>query len=379
MILSVTLPGPTGSWLDRAYAWRDGLLTSARFRRWAADFPLTRPIARRRARALFDLCAGFVYTQVLLSCVRLGVFEILRAGPQSAASLAARLNLPSESADILLDAAVSLKLLSRRRGRYGLGELGAALIGNPGLTAMIEHHALVYGDLVDPVALLRGERRQDGLHSYWSYADGTVPQDDAQISPYTQLMSASQPFVAEEILAAIRFDRHRCLLDVGGGDGTFVEAVARATPGLKVMVFDLPPVADRARQRFERTGLTQASAHGGDAKTGPLPGGADLISFVRVIHDHDDKSVLAMLRQARTALAPGGTLMIAEPMSGTPGAEPIGDAYFGFYLVAMGRGRSRTPQAIEALLAQAGFTRPRRIATRLPVMARIIVAEPAST
>jgi demethylspheroidene O-methyltransferase len=337
---------------------------------------LTRPIARKRARALFDLCAGFVYTQVLLFCVRLGVFEILRVGPQSAESLAIRLNVPAESADILLDAAVSLKLLSRRQGRYALGELGVALIGNPGLVAMIEHHALVYGDLDDPVALLRGQRRQDGLHRYWSYADGSVPQDDSQISPYTQLMSASQPFVAEEILAAIRFDRYRCLLDVGGGDGTFVEAVARATPGLRVMAFDLPPVADRARLRFERAGLTQASGHGGDAKTGPLPAGADLISFVRVIHDHDDDSVCAMLRQARAALLPGGTLMIAEPMSGTPGAEPIGDAYFGFYLMAMGRGRSRTPEAIETLLAQSGFMRPRRVATRLPVMARIILAEP---
>ena len=43
-------------------------------------FPLTRPIARRRARELFDLCAGFVYSQVLLACVRLRLFEILAEG-----------------------------------------------------------------------------------------------------------------------------------------------------------------------------------------------------------------------------------------------------------------------------------------------------------
>ena len=376
----MALPGSFGSWMDRGLDWalaqRDGLLASARFRDWAAAFPLTRPIARRRARALFDLCAGFVYTQVLLSCVRLSVFELVRAQPLSAEILATRLDLPPSSTQLLLEAAVSLKLLARRRGRYALGELGAALIGNPGLTAMIEHHALVYGDLVDPVALLRGTRRPDGLQRYWAYADGSVPDADAAISPYTQLMSASQSFVAEEILAAIRFDRHRCLLDVGGGDGSFAATVARATPGLRVMTFDLPPVAEHATRRFAAEGLTQASAHGGDARLGPLPEGADLISFVRVIHDHDDDTALAMLRQARAALPTDGTLIIAEPMSGTPGAEPIGDAYFGFYLMAMGRGRSRTPEAIEALLTRAGFTSFRRVPTRLPVMVRIVLARP---
>ena len=55
------------AWKDRIHASLDGLLASPRFRRWAAAFPLTRPIARRRARELFDLCAGFVYSQVLLA------------------------------------------------------------------------------------------------------------------------------------------------------------------------------------------------------------------------------------------------------------------------------------------------------------------------
>ncbi len=35
-------------------------------------------------------------------------------------------------------------------------------------------------------------------------------------------MAASQPLVADEILDAYPFARHRCLLDVGGGDGSFL-------------------------------------------------------------------------------------------------------------------------------------------------------------
>jgi demethylspheroidene O-methyltransferase len=69
---------------------------------------------------------------------------------------------------------------------------------------------------------------------------------------------------------------------------------------------------------------------------------------VRVVHDHDDERVLALLRAVRAALPPGGTLLLAEPMAGTPGAQAMGDAYFGFYLLAMGSGRPRTPQRLGA-------------------------------
>ena len=46
-------------------------------------------------------------------------------------------------------------------------------------------------------------------------------------------------------------------------------------------------------------------------------------------------------------------------MAGTPGAEPIGDAYFGFYLLAMGSGRPRTADGAAQMLAD-GRLRPRR-------------------
>ncbi len=48
-----------------------------------------RPIARAARQALFDLCAGFVYSQVLLACVRLRLFERLRTARRRWRQLAA--------------------------------------------------------------------------------------------------------------------------------------------------------------------------------------------------------------------------------------------------------------------------------------------------
>jgi demethylspheroidene O-methyltransferase len=92
------------------------------------------------------------------------------------------------------------------------------------------------------------------------------------------------------------------------------------------------------------------------------------------VHDHDDGPALALLKVARAALPPGGTLLLAEPMAGTPGAEPIGDAYFGFYLLAMGSGRPRTKPELAAMLAEAGFSRVREPRTRRPMLVRLLVA-----
>ena len=364
--------------VDRLYAWRDQLLTSHRFHRLAVNFPLTRPIARRRAKALFDLCAGFVYSQVLLACVRLDLFRILLEGPARTAELARRLDLDEAAAERLLLAACSLGLIARRGAdRFGLGELGAALLGNPGLGAMIEHHALLYADLQDPVALLRGERPMTGLGDFWAYAGERRPGgiEGGRVADYSRLMAATQPMIAAEILDAYPVDHHRVLMDVGGGEGVFLAEAAKRAPALRLRLFDLPAVAERARLRFEEVGLSErADAIGGDFRTDALPPGADLISLVRIIHDHDDETALLILKAVRAALPPGGALLLAEPMAGTPDAEAMADAYFGFYLFAMGRGRVRGADELAAFLRQAGFAKIEAIPNRTPLLTSVMSA-----
>jgi hypothetical protein len=239
-------PAPTGGlreWLQRRIA-------SPAFRRWAAAFPLTRPFARRRAAQLFDLVAGFVYTQVLLACVRLDLFERLAdSGPQDAATLAARLQLPLRSMQRLLDAAVALRLLELdAAGRVRLGPLGAPMVGNGAVAAMVEHHAALYADLRDPVALLRDEGAGSAMAAYWPYAAYPRAEQlpERVVAEYSALMTASQPMVIDEVLAAYPLQRHRVLLDVGGGEGRFVAAAVQAAPALQAHLFDLPPVAELA-------------------------------------------------------------------------------------------------------------------------------------
>jgi demethylspheroidene O-methyltransferase len=314
---------------------------------------------------------------VLHTVAQLGLLEALAEEPETAPELALRFSLRLEAMQTLLDAATSLRLVERRgQGRYGLGAHGASFIGNPAVGAMVAHHALLYRDLSDPLALLRGERTSTELGRFWRYAvDSASALTERDVAGYSGLMASSLALIADDLLEAYPHDRHRRLLDVGGGEGAFLEAVARRAPQLELVLFDLPPVAQRARARLDRAGLARATVVGGDLFQDRLPEGADLISLVRVVHDHDDAQALRLLRAIRQGLRPGGALLVAEPMADTEGAEAMGHAYFGFYLLAMGQGRPRTAEQLRALLLEAGFDRVRSHKTRRPMLARLLVAD----
>lgn len=363
---------------DRWLGLRNRLLMNPRFQRWAARFPLTRPITRQRTRALFDIAAGFVYSQVLQACVSLGLLEALAAGPKSEAELGLHCELEGEGLTRLLKAAAALQLIQARSdGRYDLGAHGAALLGNPGITAMVRHHAMLYADLTDPVALLR-DRKDSQLSRYWAYAVAGQPDqlEPARVRDYSDLMAQSQALVASDILDAYPMRRHQRLLDLAGGEGVFLGRAAQRWPDLHVTLFDLPAVAALARQRFADADLRErATAVGGDLFAQPDLSGFDLVALVRVIHDHDDAQALKILQVAHRALAPGGRLLLAEPMAGTPGGEAMGDAYFGFYLWAMGSGRARRIGELQDLLVRAGFTTSREIGTCRPLLVRVLVAD----
>jgi demethylspheroidene O-methyltransferase len=370
------------TWLDRCLGRRDRLLADPRFQRWAAGFPVTRKIAQRRAQALFDLCAGFVYSQVLFACVELRLFELLFERPHTLAELSRRLSLSDGAAARLLNAAASLRLVERRQhGRFGLGVLGSALLGSPAIAAMVQHHRLLYGDLRDPVSLLRGCPSSTALADYWPYAGAQRPDGLSveQVADYSALMSASQELIAGDVLDACPLDAHRRLLDVGGGEGAFLIAAAARAPNLRLMLFDLPAVAHRARERLAAAGLShRATVTSGDFLRGPLPRGADIVTLVRVVHDHEDGDALALLRNIRRALPVDGVLLIAEPMSGTAGPDVVADAYFGFYLLAMGAGRARTVKEVNQLLQRAGFEAGRRVATRRPMLTSVLITRPST-
>ncbi|MBF9029315.1 SAM-dependent methyltransferase [Rhodobacterales bacterium HKCCE3408] len=360
-------PGSRPGLLDRLRLRQTALLASRGFQSWAARFPLTKTMARRDGERLFDLVAGFTYSQVLQAVVVLRLPDLLAGGPKTAASLALETGMDPGAMDRLCRAASGLKLLKRQRdGRYRLARLGAALRGVPGLPDMIEHHAILYRDLADPVGFLRGETEPE-LARFWPYVFGAGAAGDPETAArYSRLMTDSQALVAEETLKAVDLSDVRVLMDVGGGTGAFLRAAIDRFPHLRAILVDLPAVPAPDDPRIEKAAR--------DFRTEALPDGADAISLVRVLYDHADATVDLLLSRVFDSLPSGGRLIVSEPMSGGDDPNRAGDVYFALYCMAMGTGCVRSPMKIGEMLKAAGFADIRMPRVDRPFVTGIVTA-----
>ncbi len=350
---------------------RNAILGSARFQRWASRTPIIRSIARRRAAAQFDLIAGFIYSQILTAFVSAGLIDFLQGQLRSFDEIAKHTGLSPDATDRLLRAGQSLQIAeSPQAGLWTLGEAGAPLSANEGAMAMIRHHHLLYADLADPLALLSKDRREETkLSAYWTYAAKGRGEDAAG---YSALMAATQPMVSQQIIDAYDFSAHRRMLDIGGGSGAFTAAIAAAAPNLQFGIFDLPDVIAEAQKRI--AGSASIVFYPGSFKKTALPGGYDLITLIRILHDHDDEIAQVLLTKIYEALPAGGRLLVVEPMAESASATRMGDAYFGLYLWAMGSGRPRSATETATLLRKAGFARIDQVKTALPIITGALVA-----
>jgi len=353
-------------------SWRgplSRLLDSPAFIAWAARTPGLRRIARREAVAIFDLMAGFVRTQILAGIVETGVLDAVCAGEDDPDALCRRCGVPRDRLAVLLRGAAATGLLRiTRAGRVRATRRGRLILAVPGIEGMIRHHGILYGDLADPASFFRGGT-EPALAAFWPYVFGGGA-GAGQAAAYSRLMTETQTLVAEETLRLVDLRGVRRLLDVGGGSGAFLAAAGRAHPDLELMLFDLPDVLAAAD-----TGGGRISLHAGNFRSDPLPRGADAISLIRVLYDHEDDTVLRLLRAARDALPEGGLLILSEPMSGGDRhPDPITDTYFAVYTLAMRTGRTRAPDEIARLLERAGFTDLRHRPGYRPFIASAITA-----
>lgn len=356
------------------------LIARPGFQRWASAFPLTRRTAAKDGAELFDLVQGFVKSQVLFALVELRVMHRLMDGPLSAEMLAQTCGMRSDRMERLMMAASAMKLTKRdRTGRYRLARLGAAMVGVPGLDDMIRHHSAFYRDLNDPVALLRDEVDTE-LSAFWPYVFGAAHATDMDTANrYSDLMARSQQIVAADTLSVADLKQTRHLLDVGGGYGVFAESAALKHPNLQATVFDLPAVETQAVALMQKSKAQDRLRFvPGSFRDDALPEKADTISLIRVLYDHEDQTVEALLSKVFDSLPERGSLLISEPMSGGAKPEIAGDVYFSFYCLAMNTGTVRSAARIAEMCTSAGFYSVKTYPVRRPFVTTTLMAKKSS-
>jgi SAM-dependent methyltransferase len=172
-----------------------------------------------------------------------------------------------------------------------------------------------------------------------------------------------------------RLERGARVADVGCGHGASTILMATAFPRSQFTGSDYHAGSiETARRRAAEAGVadrarfetTPAAGYGGEDY--------DLVTMFDCLHDMGDP--VGAARHVLRTLAPDGTWMIVEPAAGDrveDNLNPVGRAYYGFSTllctpaslsqdVGLALGAQAGPARIGAVVAEAGFTRLRRVA-----------------
>lgn len=306
---------------------------------------------------------GLFSTQVLQLADKYGVLDALSAEqPRSAAVVAERAGVDSETVDRLLTVLAAVGVLTRDAAGYRMVAAYTPYLqsGHP------QHLGTFLAYLVTSTAEKIG-KLDEYLAKGKAAVDAEAPapfetiyRDEAATAQFLTAMWQLTYSVSEELVRLADLSGTRHLVDVGGASGAFAVQALSANPDLVVTVFDLPEVEShllRTRDHHELGDRLRFAA--GDFFRDPLPPG-DCLHFGYILSDWDDDTCVTLLRKAYEACGDGGRVLISDRLFDDEHVGPLSTAVMNLSMHIETEGRHRSGDEFAALLTAAGFT-PRGI------------------
>ena len=158
------------------------------------------------------------------------------------------------------------------------------------------------------------------------------------------------------------------VLDLAAGSGVWGIALAQSSAHVTVTAVDWPAVLPVTRATVARFGLTDRFAfHQGDLQEADFGSGHNVATLGQILHSEGVDRSKALLQKTFRALAPGGTIAIAEFLVNADRTGPVPSLIFAVnMLVNTDCGNTFSFEEINGWLAEAGFVDARTLATHGP-------------
>lgn len=308
-------------------------------------------------RKIRSVVQGFQRSFVLMAANELGIFGALAEGPLPVDRIAGDLKLSLKGAERLLDALAGMEILAKENERYRLMDEWKnylALDGDNSLRQWIQLNA----DLA-PVWLRLPEFIRSGRQIKNIMDD--LKNDPEKMRAFIGAMHDKAVKDARLLARAIPIEEARYMLDLGGGPGTYALEWAKLNPGLRAVVFDIPPVLEAARQYIQRYGLEdRVGVRPGDFLADDMGSGYDLVLLANVVHMYGAENSSALIKKSAAALAPGGLMVIHGFCVDGDGTGPMEDVLFNLNIgMLTDAGRAHPVEEITGWLERAGISRVR--------------------
>jgi hypothetical protein len=307
--------------------------------------------------ALYRLIYGFQVSQAIYVAAALRLADHLALGAKTAAELAALSDAHAGALHRLLAALASVGVLREcEQGRFALTATGAFLRSDlagthaPFAELMGQPHLWrAWGGLLH--AVRTGATAFDHVFGcrVWEYR-ASHPEENLV---FDRAMAAGTERYAAAAVSVYDFARFDRVVDVGGGDGMFLEKVLLAHPHIHGTLFDQPHIVAKAASRLAGEFAGRFDAVGGDFFAA-VPEGQDVYLLKWILHNWDDEACVRILGACRRAMKPDSRLLVVEHVLGPANDSPDG-RYLDLAMLVLHGGRERTSEEFAKLFAAAGL------------------------
>lgn len=314
------------------------------------------------------LMLGYSAFQTLVAGNRLKLFQTLADSPgMERQKIAKLLNISEHAARILLLATCTYELTVRKNGVYFNSGMADQFLTDKSIFPIVNFTQ--YSDVVQYKAFqYLTESLQADTNAGLQTIPGTGNSLYKRLAENPGLERIFQDAMAPKdrssrsfYFDATEFAEVRHLLDVGGGPGLIASLLKQEYPRIRITLFDLPSVCERADAKFRAEGQSRdLNTHPGDFFADPFPRGMDAIQFSHLLEIFSEDKILALLTKAHDALPKGGKLFIygmgCDDEESGKDADMAAWGSLYFFLLASGEGMMYPCADYRRWLRQVGFT-----------------------
>jgi hypothetical protein len=292
---------------------------------------------------------------VLIAANRLGVFTQLNDRQLSASDVAAECHADPRMMEMLLNACVAERLLIKENGHYrNSATAGMFLVrGRPAFLG----DALKYTEDLYPVwgqleQAIRTSRPPLPAEDY-------LGSDVEKTRNFVYGMHNRALGIASAVVAGLDLQGRRRMLDVGGGPGTYSILLVRKTPGLRSTVFDLPPVAQIAKEIIASCNCSdRIDVAPGDYLLDSFAEGNDVVLMSGMMHREVEEKCRLLLTKAGSSLVAGGMVIVTDVMFDDVAktSPPLAALFALNMMLTSEQGSTHSRPEMLQWMADAGFT-----------------------
>jgi acetylserotonin N-methyltransferase len=147
------------------------------------------------------------------------------------------------------------------------------------------------------------------------------------------------------------------ILDVGGGSGCFMIAIAQAHPEIRCTILELPSMCAVAQRYIDAGRVSdRVDTRAVDMFRQQWPQGYDAVFFSNIWHDWNVRTCTWLAERTFEILPRGGRIMLHEMLVDDGGIGPATPAGFSMLMLLVTQGQQFSFGELKTLLEGVGFT-----------------------